>query len=82
LGLAIGLVIASIFAVAIVTKAVVNEPIPWSVAFVLPTNVAPPDAVAGMAVTPRLKAPHRVVSVLEGETPPAVFRRGKWLDPR
>jgi hypothetical protein len=40
LGLAIDLVITTIFAVAIVTKAVVLDPIPWSVAFVLATIVA------------------------------------------
>ena len=68
LGLAIGLVITTIFAVAVVTKAVVNEPMPWSVAFVLATIVAPPDAVAVMAITQRLKVPRRVVSVLEGES--------------
>ena len=66
--LAIGLVITTIFAVAVVTKAVVDEPIPWSVAFVLATIVAPPDAVAVMAVTQRMKVPRRVVSVLEGES--------------
>jgi monovalent cation/hydrogen antiporter len=66
--LAIGLVITTIFAVAAVTKAVVNEPIPWSVAFVLATIVAPPDAVAVMAITQRLKVPRRIVSVLEGES--------------
>lgn len=68
LGLAIGLVIATIFAVAAVTKAVVNESIPWSVAFVLATIVAPPDAVAVMAITRHLKVPRRIVSLLEGES--------------
>jgi CPA1 family monovalent cation:H+ antiporter len=68
LGLAIGLVITTIFAVAVVTKAVVHEPIPWSVAFVLATIVAPPDAVAVLAVTQRMKVPRRVVSVLDGES--------------
>jgi CPA1 family monovalent cation:H+ antiporter len=68
LGLAVGLVITTIFVVAVVTKAVVDEPIPWSVAFVLAAIVAPPDAVAVMAVTRRLKVPGRVVSVLEGES--------------
>ncbi len=66
--LAIGLVIATIFAVAVVTMAVVNEPMPWSVAFVLATIVAPPDAVAVLAVTRRLKVPRRIVNVLEGES--------------
>ena len=66
--LAVGLVIATIFAVAAVTMAVVNEPMPWSVAFVLATIVAPPDAVAVLAVTQRLKVPRRIVNVLEGES--------------
>ena len=66
--LAIGLVITTIIAVAVVTKAVVNEPIPWSVAFVLATIVAPPDAVAVLAVTQHLKVPRRVVSILDGES--------------
>jgi monovalent cation/hydrogen antiporter len=68
LGLAIGLVITTIFAVAVVTEGVVDEPMPWSVAFVLATIVAPPDAVAVMAVTQHLKVPRRIVSVLEGES--------------
>src|SRR5580698_2959105 len=66
--LAIGLVITTIFAVAAVTMAVVSEPMPWSVAFVLATIVAPPDAVAVMAITQHLKVPRRVVSLLEGES--------------
>jgi CPA1 family monovalent cation:H+ antiporter len=66
--LAVGLVITTIFAVAAVTMAVVNEPLPWSVAFVLATIVAPPDAVAVLAVTRHLKVPRRIVSVLEGES--------------
>ena len=68
LALAVGLVIATIVAVAVTTKAVVKEPLPWSVAFVLATIVAPPDAVAVLAVTQRLKVPRRIVSVLEGES--------------
>jgi monovalent cation/hydrogen antiporter len=68
MGLAVGLVITTIFVVAVVTKAVVNEPIPWSVAFVFATIVAPPDAVAVMAITQHLKVPRRIVSVLEGES--------------
>ena len=69
--LAIGLVITTIFAVAGVTMAVVlkQKPMPWSVAFVLAmTIVAPPDAVAVLAVTQRLKVPRRIVNVLEGES--------------
>ena len=68
LALAIGLVLTTIFVVAAVSMAVVNEPMPWAVAFVLATIVAPPDAVAVMAITSRLKVPRRVVNVLEGES--------------
>jgi monovalent cation/hydrogen antiporter len=66
--LAIGLVIITIFAAAVVIKAVVGLPMPWSVAFVLATIVAPPDAVAVMAITQHLKVPRRIVSVLQGES--------------
>jgi monovalent cation/hydrogen antiporter len=68
LQLAVGLVLATIVAVAVVAKFVVNEPMPWAVAFVLATIVAPPDAVAVMAITQRLKVPRRIVNVLEGES--------------
>ena len=68
MGLAVGLVITTILVVAVVTKAVVHEPIPWSVAFVFATIIAPPDAVAVMAITRRLKVPRRVLSVLDGES--------------
>ena len=66
--LAVGLVLATIFAVAAVTRVVVNEPMSWSVALVLGTIVAPPDAVAVMAITKRLKVPRRIVNILEGES--------------
>jgi monovalent cation/hydrogen antiporter len=68
LQLAVGLVLATIVAVAVVAKLVVNEPMPWAVAFVLATIVAPPDAVAVMAITQKLKVPRRIVNVLEGES--------------
>jgi CPA1 family monovalent cation:H+ antiporter len=68
LGLAVGMVLATIFAVAAVTKAVVSDLMPWSVAFVLATIVAPPDAVAVMSITQHLKVPRRIVNVLEGES--------------
>jgi monovalent cation/hydrogen antiporter len=68
LQLAVGLVLATIVAVAVVAEFVVNEPMPWAVAFVLATIVAPPDAVAVMAITQRLKVPRRIVNVLEGES--------------
>src|SRR5271156_5576630 len=68
LQLAVGLVLTTVVVVAGVAKFVVNEPMPWAVAFVLATIVAPPDAVAVMAITKRLKVPRRIINVLEGES--------------
>jgi len=65
--LAIGLVIATTLAVGAALKLVVPE-IPWAAAFVLGAIVSPPDAVAATAILSRLSVPHRVVTVLEGES--------------
>ena len=40
----------------------------WPAAFVLGAIVSPPDAVAATAVARRLRIPHRVVTILEGES--------------
>ncbi len=40
---------------------------PWAVAFVLGAIVAPPDAVAPLAIAKRLGLPRRIAIVLEGE---------------
>ncbi|MDB5808992.1 MAG: nhaK [Betaproteobacteria bacterium] len=42
--------------------------IPWSAAIVLGAVVAPPDAVAATAVLRQLKPPHRLLTILEGES--------------
>ncbi|HUL81260.1 MAG TPA: Na+/H+ antiporter, partial [Gammaproteobacteria bacterium] len=40
---------------------------PWSVAFVLGAIVSPPDAVAPLSIARRMRLPHRLLVVLEGE---------------
>jgi CPA1 family monovalent cation:H+ antiporter len=41
---------------------------PWAVGFVLGAVVAPPDAVAPMAVMKHMRLPRRLITVLEGES--------------
>ena len=64
--LAIGLVLFTTAAVAIVVQALTGIPIAAAVA--LGAIVAPPDAVAATAVFRRLGVPRRVVTILEGES--------------
>jgi Na+/H+ antiporter len=54
-------------AVAIVTHALVPG-IPWAAAIALGAIVAPPDAAAATAVLRPLRPPHRILTVLEGES--------------
>ena len=65
--LAIGLVIVTTSAVAVVAHAAIGG-LTWSTGFVLGAIVSPPDAVAASAITQRLNIPRRVVTVLEGES--------------
>jgi Na+/H+ antiporter len=65
--LAVGLVIASMSAVAFVAHTVVPG-MTWAVAFVLGAVVSPPDAVAATEITRRLKIPRRIVTIVEGES--------------
>jgi Na+/H+ antiporter len=62
--LAVGLTLATIAVVAVVGHA---AGLPWSVAWVLGAIVSPPDPVAATAVARRLRLPHRLVTILEGE---------------
>lgn len=62
--LAVGLTVATIAVVAVVAHA---AGLPWPVAFVLGAIVSPPDPVAATAVARRLRLPHRLVTILEGE---------------
>jgi Na+/H+ antiporter len=61
---AVGLTTA---AVAAVTRALVPD-IGWAPAIALGAVVAPPDAVAATAVLRQLRPPHRILTVLEGES--------------
>jgi Na+/H+ antiporter len=63
--LAIGLVLATTAAVAVLAHSVLG--LPWAVAVVLGAIVSPPDPVAAVAVAGRLGLPRRMVNILEGE---------------
>jgi Na+/H+ antiporter len=65
--LALGLVVATTAAVAVVSHAVVPG-LSWAGAVALGAIVSPPDAVAAVAILRRLRIPRRVVVVLEGES--------------
>src|SRR2546423_10014129 len=65
--LAIGLVLATMLAVAWVTHFIVPA-LPWAAAFALGAIVSPPDAVAATAIIRRLGVPHRIQVILEGES--------------
>lgn len=64
--LAIGLVLVTTSAVAVVAHAAIG--LTWATGFVLGAIVSPPDAVAATAITQRLNVPRRVVTVIEGES--------------
>jgi monovalent cation/hydrogen antiporter len=64
--LAIGLVLVTTSAVAVVAHLGIG--MPWAVAFALGAIVSPPDAVAATAITQRLGVPRQIVTVLEGES--------------
>lgn len=65
--LALGLVVATTAAVAVVAHAVVPG-MSWAGGVALGAIVSPPDAVAAVAILRRLRIPRRVVVVLEGES--------------
>src|SRR6266545_1265827 len=65
--LAVGLVLATICAVAAVAHALVGG-LPWAAAFTLGAIVAPTDPLAATAIARRLGVPRRLVTVLEGES--------------
>src|SRR5712671_183740 len=54
-------------AVAFVAHALIPA-IPWAAAIALGAVVAPPDAVAATAVLRQLRPPHRLLTILEGES--------------
>ena len=61
---AVGLTTA---AAAVVVRAFMPE-MPWAPAIVLGAVVAPPDAAAATAVLRPLRPPHRILTILEGES--------------
>ena len=64
--LAIGLVLFTTAAVALVVQQLTDMPVAAAVA--LGAIVAPPDAVAATAIFRRLGVPRRIVTILEGES--------------
>ena len=63
--MAVGLVIFTATSVAALTHYLLH--FSWALGFVLGAIVAPPDAVAPMAIAKRLPIPNRVLVILEGE---------------
>jgi CPA1 family monovalent cation:H+ antiporter len=72
--LAIGLVIFTSFAVAVVSTAIIPG-FTLALGFVLGAIVSPPDAIAATSVLQKMKMPRRVLAILEGE------RRDSWCTP-
>jgi CPA1 family monovalent cation:H+ antiporter len=66
-GLALGLVLVTMAAVAVVAHALVDG-LPWAAAFVLGAVVAPTDAVAAIATFSRIAVPARVSRLVQGES--------------
>ena len=64
--LAVGLVLATMVAVAAVAHWVVG--VPWTMAFVLGAVLGPTDPVAATAVLRRVGGPSRIQTILEGES--------------
>ena len=64
--LSVGLVLATIAAVAVAGHEVIG--LSWPLAFALGAIVSPTDPVAATAIMRRLGAPRRVVNIVEGES--------------
>lgn len=64
--LAVGLVLFTTVIVAFLAKYYFH--LPLAVGFVLGAIISPPDAIAATAIAERLRLPHRIVTVLEGES--------------
>jgi Na+/H+ antiporter len=63
---AIGLVLATAAAVAVVAHEVVG--LPWDASFVLGAVLSPTDPVAATSIMRRVGAPRRLVNIVEGES--------------
>lgn len=64
---AVGLVLLTMVAVAVVVRVVVPD-MPWAVAFALGAIVAPTDPIAATTIARRVGVPRNLVSVIEGES--------------
>ena len=64
--LAVGLVVATMFAVAVAAHYATG--LSWSASFVLGAIVAPTDPIAATAIARRLGVPRRIVTIVEGES--------------
>jgi Na+/H+ antiporter len=65
--LALGAVVLTIAVVAVVARLLVPG-MPWAAAVALGAIVAPPDAAAATTVLKQLRPPHRLLTILEGES--------------
>jgi CPA1 family monovalent cation:H+ antiporter len=66
-GLVVIAVSLTTIAVAAVTRALIPA-MPWAPAIALGAIVAPPDAAAATAVLRQVRPPHRILTILEGES--------------
>jgi Na+/H+ antiporter len=66
-GLAVGVVLLTTIAVAWIARLLVPQ-MPWAAALTLGAVVAPPDAAAATAVLRQVQLPHRILTILEGES--------------
>jgi monovalent cation/hydrogen antiporter len=66
-GLALFAVVFTTAAVAVVVRTLIPA-MPWGPAIALGAVVAPPDAAAATAVLRPLRPPHRILTILEGES--------------
>ena len=65
--LSIGAVVFTTFSVGAVARWIAPS-LPWAACFALGAIVSPPDAVAAKAVLQRIHLPHRLMTILEGES--------------
>src|ERR1700719_964919 len=65
--LAVVSVVLTTMAVAVVVRTLVPD-MPWAAAITLGAIVSPPDAAAATAVLRQLRPPHRILTILQGES--------------
>jgi CPA1 family monovalent cation:H+ antiporter len=66
-GLVIAAVGVTVIAVALTARWLVPQ-MPWAIAIALGAIVAPPDAAAATAVMRQVKLPHKLLTIVEGES--------------